>query len=66
MGGGVPSWVERDFRAYLRCGISSGDAMSPRRAPAQGRPPTHPSSWQKLQPRTGARGWPDGLAVYGR
>ena len=21
MGGGVPSWVERDFRAYLRCGI---------------------------------------------
>ena len=21
MGGGVPSWVERDFQAYLRCGI---------------------------------------------
>ena len=21
MGGGVPAWVERDFRAYLRCGI---------------------------------------------
>ncbi len=21
MGDGVPSWVERDFRAYLRCGI---------------------------------------------
>ena len=21
LGGGVPSWVERDFRAYLRCGI---------------------------------------------
>ncbi len=20
-GGGVPAWVERDFRAYLRCGI---------------------------------------------
>ena len=21
MGSGVPAWVERDFRAYLRCGI---------------------------------------------
>ncbi len=22
MGSGVPSWVERDFRSYLRCGIT--------------------------------------------
>ena len=22
MGWGVPSWVERDFRSYLRCGIT--------------------------------------------
>jgi len=21
MGHGLPAWVERDFRAYLRCGI---------------------------------------------
>ena len=30
MGDGVPSWVERDFRAYLRCGIlAHGFARAP-------------------------------------
>ncbi len=29
MGWGIPSWVERDFRGYLRCGILAHGLASP-------------------------------------
>ena len=64
LGYGVPGWVERDFRAYLRCGIlAHGFARA--RCPdcgherlvafsCKGRgacpPPATPAAWPRLRP----------------